>query len=175
MCSDHEYALLLFHIQIQTQHRGNTPGAMVVTDGAEATREKKLLQWAADYAASRAELARAKTELAQAKQEIRTLRAELGVRRMEGAEAEARSKVRLTVCLCVCVYSWVCVGGGAQQCVCVCVCELHGLAHRYERPRGKPPEDTQHTCVCKSCSCTSSWGSGQNKRTFQLTHVTYHV
>lgn len=121
MCSDHEYALLLFHIQIQTQHRGNTPGAMVVTDGAEATREKKLLQWAADYAASRAELARAKTELAQAKQEIRTLRAELGVRRMEGAEAEARSKVRLTVCLCVCVQLGVCGGRRAAMCVCVCV------------------------------------------------------
>ncbi len=45
--------------------RGNNPGALVVTDGTEATREKKLLAWASDYAAQRAELVKAKTELTQ--------------------------------------------------------------------------------------------------------------
>jgi hypothetical protein len=37
----------------------------VITDGAEATRERKLLAWAGDFAAQRAELARTKAELAQ--------------------------------------------------------------------------------------------------------------
>jgi hypothetical protein len=37
----------------------------VISDGAEATREQKLLAWAGDYAAQRAELVKAKRELAR--------------------------------------------------------------------------------------------------------------
>lgn len=44
---------------------GNAPGAMVITDGQESTRERKLLAWAGDFAAQRAELAKAKADLAQ--------------------------------------------------------------------------------------------------------------
>lgn len=43
---------------------GNNPGALVITDGREQTREKKLLAWAGDYAAQRAELTRTRAELA---------------------------------------------------------------------------------------------------------------
>jgi translation initiation factor 6 (eIF-6) len=43
----------------------NGPGAVVVTNGVEATRERKLLAWAGDYVAQRFELARAKAELSQ--------------------------------------------------------------------------------------------------------------
>jgi hypothetical protein len=40
---------------------------MVVADGAETTRERKLLAWAAELAGGRAELAKTKSELAQAR------------------------------------------------------------------------------------------------------------
>ncbi|KAI8466497.1 MAG: hypothetical protein J3K34DRAFT_524496 [Monoraphidium minutum] len=68
------------------------PGALVVTDGSAATRERKLLAWAGDYVAQRAELTRANAELSQARarDELRTLRAELGMARLEGVQKEAR-------------------------------------------------------------------------------------
>jgi hypothetical protein len=63
--------------------RKNTPGALVLVDGQEITRERKLLAWAADMSLQRSELRRTRMELAQAREEIRVLRAELSVLRME--------------------------------------------------------------------------------------------
>lgn len=65
----------------------NAPGALCVVDGAEVTRERKLLAWAGDMAVQRSELRRTRMELAQAREEIRVLRAELSVLRMEVSEA----------------------------------------------------------------------------------------
>ncbi len=42
----------------------NQPGAMVVVDGSETTREKKLLSWAGELSAQRAELRQYKADLA---------------------------------------------------------------------------------------------------------------
>ncbi|WIA18481.1 hypothetical protein OEZ85_009936 [Tetradesmus obliquus] len=65
----------------------NTPGALVLVDGQEITRERKLLAWASDMSLQRSELRRTRMELAQAREEIRVLRAELSVLRMEVSEA----------------------------------------------------------------------------------------
>ncbi|KAF6262356.1 hypothetical protein COO60DRAFT_649901 [Scenedesmus sp. NREL 46B-D3] len=65
----------------------NSPGALVLVDGQEITRERKLLAWAADMSLQRSELRRTRMELAQAREEIRVLRAELSVLRMEVSEA----------------------------------------------------------------------------------------
>lgn len=43
----------------------NSPGAVVVADGKETTRERKLLSWAGDMGTQRAELRRTRMELAQ--------------------------------------------------------------------------------------------------------------
>jgi hypothetical protein len=63
--------------------RKNAPGAIVLVNGNETTRERKLLAWAGDMTVQRAELRRTRMELAQAREEIRVLRAELSVLRME--------------------------------------------------------------------------------------------
>ncbi|KAF8059142.1 hypothetical protein HT031_005314 [Scenedesmus sp. PABB004] len=65
----------------------NAPGALVLVDGTEITRERKLLAWAGDMTLQRTELRRTRMELAQAREEIRVLRAELSVLRMEVSEA----------------------------------------------------------------------------------------
>lgn len=43
----------------------NAPGALVITDDGEATREQKLLAWAADFASLHTQLSAAKRELAR--------------------------------------------------------------------------------------------------------------
>lgn len=63
--------------------RKNAPGALVLVNGQEITRERKLLAWANDMTVQRSELRRTRMELAQAREEIRVLRAELSVLRME--------------------------------------------------------------------------------------------
>lgn len=84
--------------------RKNAPGALVLVDGQEITRERKLLAWAADMSVQRSELRRTRMELAQAREEIRVLRAELSVLRMEvrvaGSGTAQLQEVGRWECMC---------------------------------------------------------------------------
>jgi len=140
---------------------------MVISDGAEATREQKLLAWAGDFAAQRAQLVRTQAELAQVKLELRGLRAEVGVRSAEAAAFEARNKVGLGCCR---VYvakrgsnSRAYVGCWLVDFCCKLGCwwvALNGCQKRQDAQGDfliHPPRRTDRSCNVRSQICAPSW------------------